>query len=512
MTEQFWRIETDDCRDVMARMEAGSVQTVVTSPPYFGLRDYGHEEQIGLEETPEQYVANLVDVFRAVRRVLRDDGTVWLNLGDSYAGGGGGNYGSGKSVASQGGQQITNVRNRPAWLATVGLKPKDLVGTPWRVAFALQADGWYLRSEIIWHKPNGMPSSVSDRPTYSHEQVFLLTKAPRYFYDAFAVREEDVGGHSSGNGFSGRQGGSARVGGLSGGEGTKEEWKPGGGRNRRSVWSIATEPYPGKHFAVFPKKLVMPCVRSGTPEKGSCAECGAPRQRILVETGRKIKQQNGAGTVRAHIEASGPHGDTSSISTGFSPEKETAGWRPTCVCGAPDGIKVDDLDLIASPIGDSSKDDPSLEVGRAGYSRPRNEGEGTRTITRYQQRRYAEQLKAKTGSWVESTKMRYGLTAEAWAHYVRTDAVGGRPLPPEVLEGLLRDGLLKPVESPNWEVPSTKPAVVFDPFAGAGTTGLVALREGRSFIGAELSPKYAEQARNRLRDDAPLFNVGAEAT
>ena len=184
---------TGDCREMLRTLEAGSVRTCITSPPYFGLRDYGHDGQIGLEQTPDDYVNELVEVFREVRRVLSDDGTLWLNLGDSYAGGGGGNYNK-TGVSQAGGQHITNVRNRPEWLENAGVKPKDLMGIPWRVAFALQADGWYLRSDIIWHKPNPMPESVTDRPTKSHEYLFLLTKSPRYYYDHVAVREPSVTG------------------------------------------------------------------------------------------------------------------------------------------------------------------------------------------------------------------------------------------------------------------------------------------------------------------------------
>lgn len=176
-----WTLHCGEARAVLETLPAASVNCVVTSPPYWGLRDYGHAEQIGLEPSPEAFVATLVGVFREVRRVLREDGTCWLNLGDSYSAGGNG-IGSGK--------QLTNVGSRmPRKVAPDGLKPKDLVGIPWRVAFAMQADGWYLRSDIIWAKPNPMPESVTDRPTKAHEYVFLLTKAARYAYNAEAIRE-----------------------------------------------------------------------------------------------------------------------------------------------------------------------------------------------------------------------------------------------------------------------------------------------------------------------------------
>ena len=185
------RILTGDCREMLRTLEAGSVRTCITSPPYFGLRDYGHDGQIGLEQTPDDYVNELVEVFREVRRVLSDDGTLWLNLGDSYAGSGVG--GGGNRKGNENGQHdALKALGRPP--VPTGLKPKDLIGIPWRVAFALQQDGWYLRSDIIWHKPNPMPESVTDRPTKSHEYLFLLTKSPRYYYDHVAVREPSVTG------------------------------------------------------------------------------------------------------------------------------------------------------------------------------------------------------------------------------------------------------------------------------------------------------------------------------
>jgi len=258
-----------DSRNTLKQLSSESVQTVVTSPPYYGLRDYGEPGQIGLEETPEKYVQNLVDVFREVRRVLRDDGTVWLNLGDSYAGGGGyapnapSNQNGGSLSAKQGG----STGAKPKGIKTPdGLKPKDLIGIPWRVAFALQADGWYLRQDIIWHKPNPMPESVTDRCTKSHEYLFLLSKSARYFYDAEAVKEE-----STYNGtvtFGGPAKLSRCVNGQkpSGNEKTTDRRENYASRNRRSVWTIATQPYSGAHFATFPPKLIEPCILAGSRE------------------------------------------------------------------------------------------------------------------------------------------------------------------------------------------------------------------------------------------------------
>ena len=263
-----------DVRQVLPSLPAACVQTVVTSPPYFGLRDYGVDGQIGLEPTPEAYVAQIVAVFREVRRVLKDDGTVWLNLGDSYASA---NPGSGGACKLPGaGRAMTEARYTSIRRDVSGFKPKDLLGIPWRVAFALQADGWYLRSDIIWHKPNPMPESVTDRPTKAHEYLFLLAKSERYYYDAEAIKEpadprnyranpaavRDTPPGQSAQGHLDRRRGDIRC----------------ETRNRRSVWTIPTQPFKGAHFATMPEKLVEPCVLAGArpgdivldPFAGSC--------------------------------------------------------------------------------------------------------------------------------------------------------------------------------------------------------------------------------------------------
>lgn len=242
-----------DVRERLAEIPDESVRCCVTSPPYWGLRDYGEADQIGLEQTPEAYVAELVQVFREVRRVLADDGTLWLNLGDSYngSGGAGGDYSEG---GLKEGQPKYPGRRFGA------LKPKDLVGIPWRVAFALQADGWWLRQDIIWHKPNPMPESVTDRCTKAHEYVFLLTKSARYYYDAEAVAEEALAkNHHDYTGTSYSAPGQA----AHTGNRHKELDGP-MTRNRRSVWSITTKPFKGAHFAVMPEALAEPCVLAGS--------------------------------------------------------------------------------------------------------------------------------------------------------------------------------------------------------------------------------------------------------
>ncbi|TMV83810.1 site-specific DNA-methyltransferase, partial [Thioclava sp. BHET1] len=208
------RVLIGDCIEQMRRIEATCVHTCVTSPPYFGLRDYGVEGQIGLEETPALFIAKMVDVFREVRRVLRDDGTLWINIGDSYAGSWGAT-GQRESEASEASWRGSKIRNHPKRAAKTAsthqtdLKPKDLIGIPWMLAFALRADGWYLRQEIIWHKPNPMPESVSDRCTKAHEHIFLLSKSRRYYFDATAIAEP---ANLTGKGFSDSFRGGAYVG------------------------------------------------------------------------------------------------------------------------------------------------------------------------------------------------------------------------------------------------------------------------------------------------------------
>lgn len=250
-----------DCRESLRKLAADGVraQMCVTSPPYYGLRDYGVDGQIGLEETPDEYVSAMVDVFRAVRDVLADDGTLWLNIGDSYAN-------DSKLGGSSGGKHAKSLHGDTGigrGKKNTGLKSKELIGIPWMLAFALRADGWYLRQEIIWHKPNAMPESVRDRCTKAHESLFLLAKSNRYFFDHEAIKEDAVSDHASGNGFAGRQGGASHMP-MSGGRGTTEQWTPGGKRNRRSVWTIPTKPYKGAHFAVFPSALIEPCILAGS--------------------------------------------------------------------------------------------------------------------------------------------------------------------------------------------------------------------------------------------------------
>lgn len=285
------RIIIGDSRDKLRELPDASVQCCVTSPPYFGLRDYGHEGQMGLEPTPDEFVAGMVALFREVRRVLRDDGTLWLNLGDSYNA----SPGQRKATDKPGDKQASNMGAIGAPSRSVdGLKPKDLIGIPWRVAFALQADGWYLRQDIIWSKPNPMPESVRDRCTKAHEYLFLLSKGPKYHYDAEAIAEavalstvarlaQDVDSQEGSDRVPGKTNGKMkakppRFGGSKYGDETSEmhrtksgnDYALGNGtRNKRSVWEVATQPFTEAHFATFPPALIEPCILAGCPKGGT---------------------------------------------------------------------------------------------------------------------------------------------------------------------------------------------------------------------------------------------------
>ena len=362
-----------DCREVLKTLPDCSVHCCVTSPPYFGLRDYGCAGQIGLESTPDAYVAELVAVFREVRRVLRDDGTLWLNLGDSYASGKGTCYNPGGGESSLDGHAALKKagaykldRGNKSTLAASGLKPKDLIGIPWRVAFALQADGWYLRQDIIWHKPNPMPESVRDRCTKAHEYIFLLAKSPRYYYDAEAIAEPVA--VSTVERLSqptlAQQEGSWRVPGKTNGAmkavgprfggqkyGDSDDPKhatksgnvypipgPDARRNKRSVWTVTTKPYREAHFATFPPDLIQPCIRAGCPAQ-CCSKCGAPWERVVEKTPATSKK---CPKTDALYQAQGGKGEKKSGTIGMSGggringTSVTIGFYPTCTCNNDD--------------------------------------------------------------------------------------------------------------------------------------------------------------------------------
>ncbi len=246
---------------MMRTLPEKSINCCVTSPPYYGLRDYGHEGQIGLEETPDAFVQKLVEVFREVKRVLKDDGTLWLNLGDSYVGTGAkGEHKDPKHPEGRNAQSDTPKNNKVA-----GLKSKDLIGIPWRVAFALQSDGWYLRQDIIWHKPNPMPESVQDRCTKAHEYIFLLSKCSKYYYDIEPIREDIKPTSGKINGAPLRGEHILECGGR---KTEKREYEEIKGANKRSVWSVNTKSYDGAHFATYPPELIRPCILAGCPKGG----------------------------------------------------------------------------------------------------------------------------------------------------------------------------------------------------------------------------------------------------
>ena len=339
--------------------------------------------QLGLEPTPDLFVARMVEVFREVWRVLRSDGVCFVNLGDSYA------NQAGERTRSQSGEC-----ERPCAVATnlparslAGLKPKDLCGIPWRVALALQADGWWLRSDIIWAKPNPMPESVTDRPTKSHEYVFLLTKSERYYWDAEAVREANLTESNLRDKRSEAFGSLARL--TPNGKG-EHEWNNPFVRNIRTVWTIATESYPGAHFATYPRKLVEPCVKAGTSEKGCCPECGKGWER---ETEKKFVSLN---SKRPNMTGQDNMQGWKGTTNGHT-HVSTTGWHPSCQCRDP----IDDC--VIPPV----------------------------------------------------------------------------------------------------------PCIVFDPFAGSGTTGVVALALKRRFIGLDLSAEYLALAQDRVhRPHKPIQRPG----
>lgn len=367
-----YTIIVGDALTTLRTMPQGVFHTCVTSPPYWGLRDYGIAGQLGLEQTPEEYVDHMIEVFREVRRTLREDGTLWLNLGDTYTQNG--RNMSWLNASSKVGNTKWSIQ-RSIDKISPSLKAKDLVGIPWRLAFALQADGWYLRSDIIWHKPNAMPESITDRPTKSHEYIFLLTKSSRYFYDAEAIKEPAISKRPSGNGFKRacrrsywNADGTPR--------GNDAQWSDvGGKRNCRTVWTITTKPFRDAHFATFPPEIPEICIKAGTSEYGACSLCRAPYKRIIEKP-----HVGDTGKVRPTYEAGGNLNRTCHPGQHLPVKRKFLGWRATC----------------------------------------------------------------------------------------------------------------------NHKNASVVPCVVLDPFAGAGTTGLVAKRYGRHFVGIELNPKYAEMARKRI--------------
>lgn len=348
-----------------------SIHTIVTSPPYYGLRDYQVSGQLGLEPTPDEYIANLVAVFRECKRILRDDGTLWVNIGDSFAGSGCGtnDYRTEKS-RSINKSDVMFSKRPPQQKELPGCKPKDLIGIPWMLAFALRADGWYLRSDIIWAKRNCMPESVKDRPTKSHEYIFLLSKSQKYYYDSEAVKEDSV---------TGKWDAMPPIGGVKHTESGENPTYSGntpsnnGKRNKRDVWSVATKPYKGAHYATFPPDLITPCILAGAPET-CCAECGAPYARVAKIVGKQVTESmriagcNDAGEYNGHAtkdfesaKAQNASDTKRRILESMSQVKDYS-FEPTCSCnaGTTSGIVFDPF------VGSGTTVATAIQLGRRG--------------------------------------------------------------------------------------------------------------------------------------------------
>jgi len=334
-------------------LAAKSVHTIVTSPPYYGLRDYGVDGQIGLEVTPDEYIANLVAVFRECKRILRDDGTLWVNIGDSYTSmksrynQKAQNLNGGKSQDNEFQGNKTDLYHHPE----LGLKDKDLIGIPWMLAFALRADGWYLRQDIIWAKPNPMPESVKDRCTKSHEYIFLLSKSARYYYDHEAVKEDAAGGRER---FGGAKYGDKGLD-KSRNDTARFDETIVSVRNKRDVWTVTTKPYKGAHYATFNPELIKPCILAGAPET-CCAKCGAPYERVVEHKtstpGQKPGYAQNTG-MRNDGDRAGGWTDMVTITTGF---------QPTCTCnaGTSSGIVFDPF------VGSGTTVATAIQLGRKG--------------------------------------------------------------------------------------------------------------------------------------------------
>ena len=440
-----------DCIESMKQLPDESVDMCVTSPPYYGLRNYDNEDQIGLEATMGEYISNMVAVFTEVHRILKPHGTLWLNLGDSYngSGGAGGDY-------TKGGKREGQPKYPGKFDAT--LKRKDLMGVPWRVALALQEAGWWLRQDIIWNKPNCMPEPVKDRCTKNHEYIFLLTKQEKYYFDHVAIKEPVLDAslkraqnswdsdHPS-TGFHGQGIHTEQMG---------KRFVDPAGRNKRTVWTVTPKPFKGAHFAVFPPELIEPTILAGTSAKGCCSSCGKPWQRVYhkPQPPEGLKKKNSGNKMDYHTQSAG---GGQKVDDWYNANPgHTLGWQPTCECH---GKLVMKEVIIPAPM-------TKEEVAETSWGSSTGEYNGSDT------KDFAS-AKAQSAS---DTKRR-------------------------ILENKTKDKVKKMLvyesDLPLDEHPITK-AVVLDPFGGSGTTAGVAIKHGRSAILCELNPEYAKLIPARI--------------
>ena len=437
----------------------------------------------GLEPTVAMYVEHTIEVLRAIRRVMRKDGVCWWDLDDSRGGSNKGIMADGSAVG--GPKQQTVGGSIDGGLPKAGGIPKSLCLIPQRVALAASEDGWIVRSQIII--PSWMPESARDRPTDAYRVVLMLCRSRKYWYDAAAVRvaqsyqkPADVFGHNDGQR---RDDGRAYEGNA-----------PDGLRSLGNIWAdIPPSAYPAAHFATFPVEEPERCIKASCPAE-VCVRCGKARVRIvsvkkvLEDDKARAYMPEGPARLGAHRDALRRDGHRHD--NPFQETHEEAGWTD-CGCGA--GFEPDDLEFIETPTGERTGDDPSFVTGRAGYNRPRGPNEGSRPITRYEQRRYAGQLR--------DSPNRADMEAEAgpaFAHYLRTDKSGARPIPPELLEAWVERGWLEPVAVPAAPASQYEPGLVLDPFVGTGTTCVAAVKLGRRAIGIDASEEYLKQAVTRL--------------
>lgn len=524
MKPDYLKVLIGDNRATLPTLKAKSIHTCVNSPPYYSVRDYGTEPvsfpamafvpviglppvtvpawrgQLGLEPDPWWFIGHLVLSYRAVRRVLRDDGTLWVNIGDTYHTAAGFN---GARDPEAVGKKLAR-HETPNRMGIEGYRPKDLIGTPWMLARALQADGWILRSDIVWNKPNPMPGSQQDRPTTCHEYVFLFSKRPDYFYDNEAVRQTAV----LPPGTKGAKG-SAERSGTAGVNSRPPVYKIyDGKRELRTVWDIATtgatQDRGGDktHYATFPKELPRLAILAGTSERGVCPECGAQWVRIIEETPTPVPDAPDPAPVL--------FGDPDPVPTYL--DRKTVGWRPTCVCGSDPkhGMEPRDLETFETPTGEQIGDDNTLTEGRGAAKRFEKLNTGKRLITRYEHRKYAEQLRAspRRKDMEETAAALNG--PDAFEHYMRTDDHGARPIPPDLLEIWIDGCLLRHVRVPTWDYPAPVPATVLDCFGGTATTAEVAVELGRHAIVCELAEHYEQLIERRMAGVTPPLPIVGE--